>query len=273
MAISENRKVFFLHPQAVIQDELVRALIEANYEAYLLRNAADAKTVLKEYPNALLFLQIDSGMEEEAWLAYIDDLKSTPSTQDLTIAIVSVQPDETIQSTFLENSDNISHGISYGSYNYERTYKQIDNILSDEKTRVPKNIARGTFSETPRVSLHFARNDNRYEGVLRDITISGVTCRLIQDETFPSNLPIPAIIISYGKKQLTVSGTIAGSHGESEKIHLILFNDDCKKTQASEIYDLIQVGMQREIEDLIAAKGHKRQVVTKIPRSQLYGRK
>ena len=86
----ENRKVFFLHPQAVVQDELVRALIAHNFEAYLLRNQVSAKMVVRDFPDSILLIQVDSGLDEEKWIEYADSLKSNPVFSGLTICVLSV---------------------------------------------------------------------------------------------------------------------------------------------------------------------------------------
>ena len=273
MIFSGNKKVFFLHPQAVVQDDLVRGLVEVNYEAYLLRNAANTKLVLKEYPDSILFIQTDTVMDSGDWLNYIEDLKSIPALNNLPVYVVSMHSLEEIKSNFLDESDLISRGISYANFDFETVFKEIDEILADEKARIPRNQVQGTFPDSARATIVFARNDIRYEGRLRDITISGLTCRLNQDALLPSDIPVPAIIISHGNLQFTVSGRVAGSHGDSDRIHLILFDEHCLEQTKGNIYELIHQCMQEEIKALIASKEQKRNVVTKIPRSKLYGRK
>ena len=73
--IEGNRKIFFIHPQAVIQDELVRALIADNFEAYLLRNSVSAKMVLRDFPDSIVLVQVDSGLSEQQWLDFAGDLR------------------------------------------------------------------------------------------------------------------------------------------------------------------------------------------------------
>ena len=273
MAVSENRKVFFLHPQAVIQDDLVRALLEDNFEAYLVRNPVSAKVVIREFPDSIFLVQVDSGLEEDEWSSFAAELKAIPSLGELTLCVLSVRDIESLKKSFLGADSPFSHGISYGAFNFSKTLEELKEFLTSIKARLPRNQVHGVSPETHGVSVVFAMDDARYEGILKDITISGLTCRIGQEELLPSEMSIPAIIITYGKTQFSVAGRIAGKHGKDGALHLILFDESSKTQRRKEIYDLIQACFQAEIDDIIDTKGHKRQVITKVPRSDLYKRR
>lgn len=273
MAVGENRKVFFLHPQAVIQDDLVRALLEDNFEACLVRNPVSAKTLIREFPDAVLLIQIDSGLSRDAWMSYATEIKANPVFAALTLCVLSVSDASSLRDPFRGPESPFSHIISYARFDFGKTLQELREYLTDEKTRLPGNQIRGTSPESHEVSVVFVRDDMRYTGTLKDITIAGLTCRLAQEELLPSEVPVPAIIVTYGKTQFSVVGRIAGKHGTDASIHLILFDEGTKIERRKEIYDLIQACFQAEIDALIDAKSHKRQVMTKVPRSHLYKRR
>jgi len=273
MAELTNRKVFFLHPQAVVQDDLARGLIEDNYECYLVRNAASAKTALREYPNGILMIQVDSGLEESQWFTYADEIKTNPVFMDATLCVLSVKAEESIRKTFFPEGSPFDGCFSYGNFNYEATLTRIKEFLENQKARPPRYLIRGVSPEGHEVSLIFVRDSNRYEGQLRDITLAGLTCRIGQETLLPSEVPIQNIIITYGSTQFSVSGKIAGKHGSEDSLHLILMDEWTKEEKRAEIYDLVQACLQAEIKTVIDAKSHKRQIVTKTPRSALYRKK
>ena len=266
-----NRKVFFLHPQAVIQDELVRALIADDYEAYLLRNSVSAKMVLRDYPDSILVVQVDSGLSEEQWLEYASELRATPVFSQLTLCVVSVASMEDIQQTYLDMPEGFSYGFSYSGYDFGTIYPLIKEMLIQEKANPPGISIKGTTAEKQKVSVVFTRDRIRYEGRLKDISLSGLTCRIdSMDPLYPSEIPIQAIIITYESTQLTVSGRVAGNHGDDDSIHLILFDDNVRSDKKDDIFDLIQACLQAEIEALIKEKSKKGRLITKMPRSSLY---
>jgi len=267
----DNRKIFFLHPQAVIQDELVRGLIADDYEAYLLRNSVSAKMVLREYPDSILIVQVDSGLSEDQWLEYAAELRSTPVFSKLTLCVVSVAGMEAIQKTYLDTPAGFSYGFSYSGYDFGTIYPRIKEMLIQEKANPPRISIKGTAAEKQKVSVVFTRDQNRYEGRLKDISLSGLTCRLDSLEPlYPSEVPIQAIIITYDSTQFTVSGRIAGNQGDDDSIHLILFDDYVRSDKKDDIFDLIHACLQAQIDALIKEKNKKGQLITKMPRSRLY---
>ena len=269
--IEGNRKVFFLHPQAVIQDELVRALIADDFEAYLLRNSVSAKMVLRDFPDSILLVQVDSGLNEQQWLDFAGDLKANPFFSGLTICVLSVGGMEDIQKTYLDRPEGFSYGFTYGGYDFGVTYPLIKEMLIREKANPPRISIKGTTAEKQKVSVVFTRDQNRYEGQLKDISLSGLTCRIdTQDPLYPSEIPVHAIIITYDSTQFTVSGRIAGNKGDDDSIHLILFDDTVSTNKRDDIFDLIHACLQAQIDVLIREKSRKTQVITKMPRSRLY---
>lgn len=269
----KNRKVFFLHPQAVIQDDLVNGLIEENYECYLIRNASSAKTALRAHPDGVLLIQVDSGLTEEQWFTFAGEIKDSPTMNGATLAVLSIKAEDSIRERFMVAGSPFEECFTYSGFNYDKSLDSIRSFLDANKARLPGNQIRGVAPEDFGASIVFVRDSERYEGSLRDITIVGMTCRLGQESLLPSEVPVQNIVISYGSKQFSVSGKIAGKHGKEEALHLILFEEWCKEEKRAEIYELIHDCLQAEMKGVINAKGHKRQLVTKTPRSALYRKK
>ncbi len=268
-----NRKIFFLHPQAVVQDELARGLIENNFEAYFLRNHVSAKMILRDFPDSILLIQIDSGLDEQKWIEYADGLKSNPIFSELTICVLSVADMTVIRKTYLERSTSFSYGFTYGGYDFSALYPLIEDMLKNEKANPPGISVKGNAPDKLKISISFIRDSNRYEGLLKEISISGLTCKIDGKEALiPSEVPVQPIIITYNHTQFTLSGRIAGNHGEDDSVHLILFDSTVMIDKRDNIYDLIHVCMQAQIESLIAEKSMKDRLKTRAPRSQLYRR-
>jgi hypothetical protein len=267
----DNRKIFFLHPQAVVQDELARAFIEEHFETYLLRNHVSAKLILRDFPDSILLMQVDSGQEKQKWIEYANDLKANPVFSGLTLCVLSVSSMEEIRKTFLDRSEALSYGFSYGQYDYEKTYMALREMFEREKASPPRFAVKGTAQEKTKISVVFTRDNNRYEGLLREISITGLTFKFEGIEPlYPSEVPIPSIVISHRTSQFVVSGRIVGNSDDDSNIHLILFDEITVSARRNDIYDLIQTCLQSQIEAQIAEKSKKNRLATKPTRAQLY---
>jgi hypothetical protein len=144
-------------------------------------------------------------------------------------------------------------------------------MLVREKANPPGISIKGTSTDRQKISVVFTRDKIRYEGRLKDISITGLTCRIAgPDPLYPSEIPIRAIVITYDSIQFTVSGRVAGNHGEDDSVHLILFDETTVTTKRNEIFDLIHTCLQAQIDHKIKEQSQKKQMITKMPRSRLY---
>ena len=66
-----GKKVFFLYPHSVIQNEMVIELIRNEYEIYLLFDHMKTVRLLEKYNDSILFINIDEGLMENEWEKYI----------------------------------------------------------------------------------------------------------------------------------------------------------------------------------------------------------
>jgi hypothetical protein len=210
-------------------------------------------------------------MSEQQWIEYANELKANPAFSELTICVVSVARMEQIEKTYLEGESAFEYGFTYGDYDFAKIYPQIREMLVREKANPPGISIKGSSPDKLKVSVVFTRDRIRYEGRLKDISISGLTCRIDgQNPLYPSEIPVRAIIITYGSTQFTVGGRIAGNHGDDDSVHLILFDEVTVTSKRDEIFELIHVCLQAQIEHSIKDKSQKKQLITKLPRTRLY---
>jgi hypothetical protein len=84
-----GKKVFFLYPPPVLS-EIVDELARREFEVFLVRDHVRLRNVLKNNPEALVFIDIDDGLEEAAWARYIEELRNDPATAAVRIGIITL---------------------------------------------------------------------------------------------------------------------------------------------------------------------------------------
>ena len=77
----EGRKIFFLYPHSVIQDDLVDELIMQGFEIYILRDHKRARKLIERFPGSIMFINIDEKLEEPEWETYIREIQENPSVK------------------------------------------------------------------------------------------------------------------------------------------------------------------------------------------------
>ena len=127
----EKAGIYFLHPQPVIQDDIIRALVGRDYEALCVRNPTSAKLLIKKSPRSFLFAHIDSGLRKEEWIEYLRDLKSDQKLSELSVCVLSNRTADTIESEILCKHEFITHCISYLDFDIETVLASVEEILNN----------------------------------------------------------------------------------------------------------------------------------------------
>jgi len=70
-----GKKVFFLNPPPVLGDVL-QTLIDREFEVYLTRDHKRLRQVISGFPDAIVFIDIDEGLQEREWEAYVRALRA-----------------------------------------------------------------------------------------------------------------------------------------------------------------------------------------------------
>ena len=66
-----GKKVFFFYPPSWLKDEMIRELVENEYEAYVIDDHRILFPLVKTLNDAVIFVNIDSGPPEPEWEKYI----------------------------------------------------------------------------------------------------------------------------------------------------------------------------------------------------------
>ena len=98
---TDGRKVFFLYPQSVIQEELISFLLKNEYEVYFLKDHRKATRIFKRFNNSICFINIEEGLKEADWIEYIESLKSDPDINGLQLGILSYNNDPALMQKYL----------------------------------------------------------------------------------------------------------------------------------------------------------------------------
>ena len=95
-----GKKVFFLYPPTVLM-EVVDELARQEFEVYLSREHEKLRKVLTTLPGAILFVNLDDGLDEAGWRSYVRSIRAeTPAAG---IGLVTLNEDEELREFYLMN--------------------------------------------------------------------------------------------------------------------------------------------------------------------------
>lgn len=245
--VSDGKKVFFLYPQSVIQDELISFLLKNEFEVYFLTDHLKAKRIFRRFPNSICFINIDDGLKEPEWAEYIANLRSDSEIKKVQIGILSYNSDPNLIQKYL-----MDIGVECGFIQLKLGVKQsrdiVLKVLEANEAKGRRKYVRVNFENDARVVLNFSHEDSSYEGQIIDLSSVGVACK------FPDKIPIENKTMLQ-KMQLNLRGSLVQVDGfiisrrfDSERILVIVFNPRPEELELEKVHTFLHKTLQKQID-------------------------
>ncbi len=243
-----GKKVFFVYPPSVIQKELVSLLIEQEFEIYMIKEHITARKLFRLYPDSLAFLNIDAGMTEPEWDAWIREVLADPATAALGIGIVSYNTDDNLRKKYL-----MDIGIRCGFVKLRLGVEQsaeilVESLKANEAKGRRKFIRANCFSDTL-TSLNLNNAGKLIHGKIKDISVVGISCVFDIDPFFPKNVVLNRIQLKLHGTLLLTDAVVFGSRVEDgATVYVLLFPPKMDGPSRTKIRNYIQSTLQAEMD-------------------------
>lgn len=242
-----GKKVFFLFPPSVIRDEMVRRLIEQEYEVYMLKKIETANILLEKYPNSLCFINLDTGLSEPEWEEWIRQTLNKPTTNTVGIGIVSYNSDEALQKKYLMDI-GVPCGYIKLKLGIDESTKILFAMLDATEAKGRRKFVRANCAQDNLATLNLREGVISASGSILDISIVGFSCYLDPDPGFQKNSYIRDIQLKLRASLIKVEAVVFGIRKtEDRSIYVFIFkNLDTAGKERVRTY--IQTALQTEIE-------------------------
>ncbi|MFP4363560.1 MAG: PilZ domain-containing protein [Spirochaetia bacterium] len=233
-----GRKVFFLYPHSVMQEEMIEALLRQEYEVYLAKDHDKIKNILAEYPDSIVFINIDTVLKGNEWETYIRELmKELP---DLRIGIMSYNSDEEIARKYL-----MEIGVQCGFIRLKLGLKESTAIilkaLQANEAKGRRKYVRAQCQGNIQASFNMRTSDGFEGGEILDISIAGMACQFSNAGRIPVKVDdeIDDIQLKLKGSLAKVSGKVVGIREEGNPVYVILFDKSMKQPIKSKIRNFV----------------------------------
>lgn len=242
------KKVIFLYPHSVIQDQLIAALIQSEYEVVTIGDHAKATMLLHRYHSAILFINIETGMDEPAWEQYIRTILGGQDKHDARVGILTYNPNPELAQKYL-----MEIGVQCGFIGLKLGLTESARIIL---RTLEANEARGARKyvrvkcPAGKSTLNINRNGRLISGEIVDLSSAGMAC-IIQQNLKPQSEIDDIQMILWGTR-VKVAGVVMGQRAQEDGkiIHVLMFNDDIEKESRSKIFVFIRKVLQAEVDAL-----------------------
>lgn len=248
-----GKKVFFLYPPSVIRDELITRLMAQEFEVYMLRDIASAEALLRKYPDSIVYVNIDAGLEESEWEAWIRRQIANPAMKDVGFGIVSYNSDDDLQKKYL-----MDIGIGYGFIKLKLGIDESTRILlatlkaSEAKGR--RKYVRADCKKDNLATINLREGPTQSTGQICDISVVGLSCILDPDPGFKKNMVLHDIQLKLRASLLKTEAIVFGSRTDEDgrTVYVLLFTRSIDDIAKEKIRSYLQTALQAVIEREVA---------------------
>ncbi|MDR3248102.1 MAG: PilZ domain-containing protein [Treponema sp.] len=243
-----GKKIFFLFPSAVIQNTIIPELVQQEFEIYISKDSSAMLRGLKRYPDSVVFVNINDGMDTARWEGWIRSVLGSPETKAVSIGILTGTNDEELRKKYSAEIA-VQCGFTVIKSDVTAAIRQILESLRVVEAKGRRKYLRALLSNGATINLPF--NNTFVNGVIRDISTVGFSCVLDQDPGLAKNVLFQDIQIKLQSQILKVEGIVLGSRQEEDGkyCYVILFTQRVDPDTRARIRRYIHQYYQAKMDD------------------------
>lgn len=242
-----GRKVFILYPHSVIQDDLLYALINNEYEVYLLKDHNRAQKLLEHFPDAIIFINIDDRLNEEEWEEYIRGIMRNPRLKEVGIGILSYNNDQALKQKYL-----MEIGVPCGFIQLKLGIAQSTRIilaaLEANEARGRRKYVRVACEKDENAQFNVRVADTVVAGKIIDISSIGVAVHFDTDPELQKNTLLEGLQLRLRTSLVNLNAVVIGFREGRPKKYVLLFSPKTSTAEKEKIRRYIIHSLQSYID-------------------------
>lgn len=270
-----GRKTFFLNPTMQTERTIVPRLRNLEYEVYIVHNYKDIKSVLRENPDSLCFINIDDQLNFTQWFNFIKSFEVDDSLKSIFLGVISSKaklPDKEqflmktkLPGGFIDSSDNID-------LLQDNLIKILD-LNGAKGRRQYVRIERKIFGEA---SATCFIKEKLFTFNLLDISAAGFAAATTEDKlpVFTKGLAIGNIGLKLGQRTIYADAEVfAASIRGNACVVVFLFNPFTLPKVLTDIRNFIHTSLQNSVDSFIKSSiqdltDYSEEIVPSVKESQ-----
>lgn len=243
-----GRKVFFLYPQALMQNQIIPELSQDEFEVYCIKDEAKLKRLLKKYPDSIVFANVSEGMKEAEWETWIKSVITDNALTAVDIGVIAAAEDAKIREKYTGQL-KVTCGCTVLKAEPAAAQKQLTDILNSVNAKGRRKYVRALTEKEPNITVNFPINGSFVNGVIKDISAVGFSCTFAEDPKMAKNSLFPDIQIRLHSQLLKAEGIVFGSRDDgTEKTYVIVLTQRTSPEVRVRIRKFIQSFLQSKMD-------------------------
>jgi hypothetical protein len=243
-----GKKIFFIHPSAFTQNEIIAELAQEEHEVYIAKDEDKLTRVLRKYPDSIVFASIDETLSSAKWEAWIRSVMGDEATKNIDIGVLSNTNNEESRRLYL-NSLMVQCGYIPIKQEKPKVIKTLSDILTAANSKGRRKYIRADTRRETMTTINVPANGAYAVGEIRDISVVGLSCFFPQDPELEKNSLLHDIQIKLQSSLLKAEGIVFGSRSEEgSKVYVIVFSQKIDPSVRTKIRTYIQKNLQTKMD-------------------------
>ena len=242
-----GRRVLFVDPPSVVQEQMIHFLVTAQYEAGIVKDPRRIQQVLRAFPQAIVYFNIDTRLPPTALEQIITGVINTQQQHGAEVGILSYNENKELAQRYLMEIGATAGYITL-HLGFEKSARIIVRALEAAGARGDRRFVR-VKAPTGKATMHVNLGESSVEGHILDISEAGAACLLKSD--FGVNTYFDDIQLRLWGSITRTSGTIKGNRSTPQgTVSVIMFDEMSDSTVRGKLYGFVKRVMQNEIDAL-----------------------
>jgi hypothetical protein len=245
-----GRKVFFLNPHSVFNEELFMEIMDSQYEIYVLKNHEALWKAAAVFPGSIVFVNVDDTLSEKDWEAWVRKLLADRERSSTRVGILTYNVDQALAKTYL-----MEIGVPCGFIQLKQGLVESKRIilktLEANEARGRRRYVRARCMDPQKATFNVKFQGRLVTGVIVDISAAGMTFRLDKPLPLKANAIFEDIQLKLKGVLCRVSGTFVGEVKEGGPRNLLMFRHPIASNSKEKIHRFIFYSLQQEMESAI----------------------
>ncbi|MDR0706617.1 MAG: PilZ domain-containing protein [Treponema sp.] len=244
-----GKKIFFLYPPTIVENEVMSALIMQEFESYTVKDHVALRRVLKRFPNSIVFVNLDEKtMPEKDWEAWICDVMADPNTVRTEIGVLSSNANDEVKRMYLTQI-KVTCGFTYISTDIKKLISQISHILMQRGAMGRRKYIRVTSGNETSTTANIPLDGRFVSVAIRDISSAGFSCIFVEDPNLPKGTIVTDIQLKLQSTLIRAEAIALGSRAyESMQVYVFVFMPQIESEGRYKIHKYIQTAIQNKMD-------------------------
>ncbi len=245
-----GKKVFLLYPHSVVQEELLHTLITQEYEVTLLKDHRRALRILEQFPDSILFINIDDKLSEEEWEEYIRGIIGNAAFTEVRIGILSYNNDAELKQKYLMDI-GVQCGFIQLKLGLAQSTKIILTALEASEARGRRKYVRVNCKDDKNAIFNVRISDTVLPGNIVDVSSIGMAVSFDNaDPKLQKNTLLEGIQLRLRSSLVSVSGVVLGFRDAKPRIYVIIFTPKTSNAEKLKLRRYIIQALQSSIDSM-----------------------